>query len=171
MKNFVVNSFNEILLTLLEFVPLHLQRRSLSRPPTPAGMSARQRNPFHLSKASILVVAQMTKYTTKQLKKNPSVRYKQIQTKTTTWPAFTSRDTDENIISYCLDPASLSSTLERVFMEAPHLIAPEAWEGRNLGSVAGGKQEVNTALHGKKKTIQEAVFVLSFYVLFTEGWR
>lgn len=35
-----------------------------------------------------------------------------------------------------------------------HLIAPEAWEGRNPRSRAGGKEEVNTVLHGIKKSKQ-----------------
>lgn len=52
-----------------------------------------------------------------------------------------------------MDPASRGSTLEeRGLNGSTHLIAPEAWEGCNpSGSGAGGKEEVNTELHGNKK--------------------
>lgn len=55
-----------------------------------------------------------------------------------------------------------------------HLIAPEAWEGRNPRSRAGGKEEVNTVLQGNKKNkIKEgkSTIELAVFFIFTEGQR
>ena len=70
-----------------------------------------------------------------------------------TWPAFTSREIWQGHY-FILFGSSLTwkHTGGEGLNGSTHSIAPEAWEGCNpSGSRAGGKEEVNTELHGNKK--------------------